>query len=308
MKKPFKFRYVDEIVGGFVLAIVFLLVTGVILAGLAQSWFEPKTELRLAFPPEGSAGVQKGAEVVVLGTPVGTVERIQVNDDASMVATLIIRGEFTRFIRQDSEAILKKKFGVAGDAFIEITKGSGPALQGGVFPTPARKDTELLEMAQELVKQVRETTVPLLEQIRKAAEEYTALAADMRKPEGHLQQILANVEALTADLQKGEGTAGKLLKDPATVMNINKTIDSVNAAIVSVNDRLHQLEAILADVKKTTGALPEAMLQAQDTLRETETLIEGIQKHWLLRKYVNQASTLERIPIEETRFPEVNKP
>jgi phospholipid/cholesterol/gamma-HCH transport system substrate-binding protein len=308
MKKPFKFRYVNEIVGGFVLFVVTLLVTGVILAGLAQSWFAPKFKLRVSFPPEGSAGVQIGAEVVILGTTVGKVERIEVNDDGSMVGTLVIRGEFTRFIRQDTQALLKKKFGVAGDAFVELTKGNGPVIEDGVLPSAAKKDTEILEMAQELVERVREALVPLLEQIRKAAEEYTGLAADMRKPDGHLQQILAHVEALAADLQKGEGTAGRLLKDPSTVENVNKTIESVNLTVLSVNERLRQLEAILTDIKKTTGALPEALTQTQDTLRETETLVEGIQKHWLLRKYVDQAAPSERIPLEDMRIPGEKEP
>jgi phospholipid/cholesterol/gamma-HCH transport system substrate-binding protein len=241
---------------------------------------------------------------VILGTQVGNVQQILVNDDGSMEGQLQIRGQFVRFIRQDSQAILKKKFGVAGDAFVEITRGTGPAIADGKLPAAAKKDTELLKLLQDLLENVRAAILPLLQQVTKAAEEYTGLAADLRKPDGHLQQLLARLEEVAAGLQKGEGTAGKLLKDPATIQSVNATIAGVNDAITTVNGRLRQIEAILDDVKKTTGALPEAMLQAQDTLRETEVLIDGVQKHWLLRSYVEQAPSSERIDPADVRAPE----
>jgi phospholipid/cholesterol/gamma-HCH transport system substrate-binding protein len=304
MNRPFKFRYVNEIVGGFVLLIVAALLVGVVLIGRAQQWFEPRFELRVRFPASGSEGIQKGADVVILGTQVGSVQEIVVNDDGSMEGQLQIRGQFVRFIRQDSQAILKKKFGVAGDAFVEITRGIGPAIEDGALPAAAKKDTELLQVVQDILENVRSAVLPLLEQVTKAAAEYTGLAADMRRPDGHLQQLLARLDEVAAGLQNGEGTAGKLLKDPATIQSVNAAITNVTVTIALVNSRLREVEAILADVKKTTGALPESLLQAQDTLRETEVLIEGVQKHWLLRSYIEQAPSSERINPADVRAPE----
>jgi len=80
VSKPFKFRYVNELTGVFVIVIVALLVVGVLFAGRAQRWFEPVYELRIVFPPEGTFGLQKGAEINILGTPVGTVDRIEVTE------------------------------------------------------------------------------------------------------------------------------------------------------------------------------------------------------------------------------------
>jgi phospholipid/cholesterol/gamma-HCH transport system substrate-binding protein len=304
MNRPFKFRYVNEIVGGFVLLIVAALLVGVVLIGRAQQWFEPRFELRVRFPASGSEGIQKGAEVVILGTQVGSVQEIVVNDDGSMEGQLQIRGQFVRFIRQDSQAILKKKFGVAGDAFVEITRGIGPAIEDGALPAAAKKDTELLQVVQDILENVRSAVLPLLEQVTKAAAEYTGLAADMRRPDGHLQQLLARLDEVAAGLQNGEGTAGRILKDPATIQSVNAAITNVTVTIALVNSRLREVEAILADVKKATGALPESLLQAQDTLRETEVLIEGVQKHWLLRSYIEQAPSSERINPADVRPPE----
>ena len=289
MAKPFKFRYVNEIAGGFVLAVIILLVIGIFVAGHAQGWFERHTLLTLNFPPEGSLDLQKGAEVVILGTRVGSIEDIKVKTDGSMNGQVLIKGHFIRFVRADSRAIVKKKFGLAGDAYLEITKGSGVQLGNGGVLT-AVKDTEITEMIQDAVKQVREVTLPAIEQARKAIEEYTHLAADLRNPEGHLQKLIANLDEVSASIAKGEGTVGQLTKDPALA-------NELRSITGKINDSLAEVKKILSDVHVTTGVLRNesqdlsgTVLQTRETMAETEKLIVGIQNHWLIRGYIEQDS------------------
>jgi len=52
-----------------------------------------------------------------------------------MEAQANIRRDFFRFVRADSSAVVKRKFGVAGDSFFEITRGQGkplPEKQGSI--------------------------------------------------------------------------------------------------------------------------------------------------------------------------------
>lgn len=280
MNKPFKFRYVNEIVGGFVLLVVAALITGIILAGKAQEWFTPVYELRLSFPEEGSLGVQKGAEVQILGTTVGSVTGIRVREDGRMRGRLTVKGDFIRFVRLDSKAIVRKKYGIAGDAYVEITQGKGPERELEM-PLVVSKDTEITEIAQDILKRLQETTVP-------AIEEYTALAADLRSTNGPLMKLLANLEQITAGLERGEGSAGQLLRDPALASELTRILEQVNTS-------LGEVQKILADVKATTAQLPAAaqtvgrevedlpgmVVQSQATLREAERLIQGIQQNWL---------------------------
>ena len=302
MAKPFKFRYVNEIVGAFVLIVAAAMLVAVILMGRAQGWFEPEYTLRVKFPEEGSYGVKKGAAVSILETQVGTVNEVGVNPDGTMEGILKIRGRFIQFIRSDSWAILKKQFGVAGDAFIEITRGyDDPLPSGSALPNPAVRDTQIVELVQDLVKQVKQVLVPLLEQVQKAAEEYTLLAKDLRDPQGHVQQTLAHLNGVTAGLERGEGTAGKLLKDPSTANNVNDAVTSLKASLA-------ELQRIMADVKAATADLPEMAGQTRETLREAEILMEGIQKHWLLRKYMEPAPSSGRISPSEVGAQEGAKP
>lgn len=302
MSKPFKFRYVNEIVGTFVLLVMLALVAGIILAGRAQDWFEKVHEIQLILPVEGSLGLQKGAEVQILGTSVGRVERIRVRDDGSMSGLMTVKGDFIRFVRADSRALVKKKFGVAGDSFVEITKGQGADL-GDEPALVAVKDTELTEIAQDILKQIQDATLP-------AIQEYTQLAADLRSADGPLMKLLAHLEQITGALERGEGSAGQLLRDPAAAREIQRILAQVNSALAEV-------QKILADVKATTAQippmaakvgrevddLPGTVLQTQETIREAERLIEGIQQHWIIRKYVPQPQVPALIPAVQAGGP-----
>ncbi|MCX7010839.1 MAG: hypothetical protein NTY53_26970 [Kiritimatiellaeota bacterium] len=285
MNKPFKFRYVNEITGAFVLLVVALLVAGVVLAGHAQGWFRPEYRLKLIFPPEGSLGVQDGTRIVCLGNTIGTVERIIVADDGAMQGRAKIKGEFFRFLRSDSQALAKKAFGLAGETFIEISKGTATPLPKEGAELACQNDTEML-------KQIQST----IEKIQKTIDEFRGLASDLRSTNGPVLQLVGRINEITAGIQKGEGPVGKILRDPQMAQQLA--------------DTLTQIQKILADVKQTTGQLPAiaktasgevrdasgVMLQTQSAIREAEKLVEGLQKHWLIRKYVDQVTAPERVP------------
>ena len=146
-----------------------------LLAGHAQEWFVPVQRYHLDFPVEGSLGIQKGSSVEILGAAVGKVERISVAPDGHMTGELSVKGDFIRFVRADSQAIVKKRYGIAGDAFIDITKGKGAEL-----PAESRlevtRDMELTFLLANLLEQIRSTTVPAVEELQKTVVEYGKLA------------------------------------------------------------------------------------------------------------------------------------
>ncbi len=293
--KPFQFRYVNEIVGGFVLLVVVLLLAAVIVAGRAQGWFEPVYRIHLDFPPQGSLEVQIGTPVQILGATVGRVEEIDVDEDGFMTGLMTVKGDFYQFVRTDSQAIVKKKFGIAGDAFIEITKGSGPALPTGAGLV-AIKDSDLNELLEQLLSQVRDATLPLLESVKKAADEYAGLAAELRSPEGALLRVMANVEAITRKIEQGEGPAGRLLGDPALADEIQGIVNQVAQILADVKAATVNLPPMADTVNREVQDLPGTVWQTQQAIREAERLITGVQQHWLIRKHIPQAELTPLIP------------
>lgn len=158
--------------------------------------------------------------------------------------------------------MVRRAFAVAGDAYVEITRGFGEPLSEERPYIPLVRDTELVELAEALLDEVRETTVPAIEQLRQLLEESTALVEDLRDPSGPVQEILAG---------------------------LNDAIDEINLILNHVSDATVQLPDMAFRVAGELEDLPGLVYQTQATLQEAEVLIEGIQRHWLIRRHIEKA-------------------
>src|SRR5438552_5481215 len=128
MEERFKFRHVHAITGTFVLVVLGVLIAALVLAGRSQRWFIGNVTVRIILPEGGAAGIRQGSEVYFLGTLMGTVSDVSVDPAGRMEARVNIRRDFFLFVRSDSSALVKRKFGLVGDAYFEITRGHGQTL------------------------------------------------------------------------------------------------------------------------------------------------------------------------------------
>lgn len=295
MKKPFKFRYVNEIAGAFVLMALALLIAAIVITGRAQGWFEPTLDIRAEFPMEGTMGLRRGSEIRVLDTPAGVVLDIEPREDGVLEGRFQVRGRFEQYLRMDSTGVVRRTFGVAGDAFLEITRGFGDPLPPEHPFIPVIKDTELLDLAEELLEEVRATTVPAIEQLQSLLAEATELTRELRDPERDVQQMLASINTIIQDIEAGEGTLGQLLRDPALAENLEmlsvhllQSVEELNEILGVVTEATEQLPRMADRLAGELEDVPGLVYQTQATLQEAEVLIEGIQRHWLLRRYVDR--------------------
>ena len=53
---------------------------------------------------------------------------------------------------------------------------------------------------------------------------------------------------------------------------------------------------IMGRLEGEMQTLPGLIMQTEETLRQIEKLVIGMQKHWLLREYVEQQTPMTRIP------------
>lgn len=245
MNQPFKFRYVNEITGVFVLSAFGLLIVGIFLAGRAQGFLEPKFKLYSDFATEeGSFGLQKGSDVRIRDAVAGTVASIVPSSNGILRATMVIKESFHPFVHMSSQAVVKKALIITGDAYIDISSGniSDPLLPNGSM-IACRKDTQIIEQATKLIDDLHTNTIPVLKQLKVVLDEVGPLAVQAKKT-----------------FQEGE-----------TVLHDN---------------------------------VPGVLLQAQDTLRSAQITLEALQRHWLLRKYVEPADSQTIIPPATINLPE----
>jgi len=89
----------------------------------------------------------------------------------------------------------------------------------------------LREQLPRLAKQFEDLGRNLNEMVNQGKPELTGLLMDVRKLTQNLQGTSENVKAITDKMNRGEGTIGKLLNDPATVDKLNLAVDNVNSML-----------------------------------------------------------------------------
>src|SRR6185295_4263461 len=148
-----------------------------------QRWFKSRVTVRIALPEAGAAGIRQGSEVYFLGTLVGSVSYVKVDATGRMEAETSIRRDFFRFVRADSSAVVKKKFGVAGDSFFEITRGEGqPLPEKNAAIVCNEQFQSALEAA---VEEVRREAILVLKKVNGGLETWTKLGADLGDTRRH---------------------------------------------------------------------------------------------------------------------------
>jgi phospholipid/cholesterol/gamma-HCH transport system substrate-binding protein len=317
MKQRFKFRHVNEITGTFVILVVVVLIAAIVWMAYNQRWFRGTVTLRIVLPEAGAAGIRQGSEVYFLGTLVGTVSDVIVDAAGRMEARTRIRSDFFRFVREDSSAVVKKKFGVAGDAYFDITRGMGEPLPKKDASIVCRELPGTMETA---IEEVRSAVLPVLQKLSVGVDTWTTLGAklspgadawtrlgtNLSESRQHLDQLIARVDGLVAGVEQGKGTAGKLLTDPAVADELKTILDKGNASMDQLQGILKEVQLTGTDLSAVSEALaveakdlPGLVLQTQQTLYELERLIEGIEKVWPIRSHIEQRQPNTRIPPSE---------
>ncbi len=271
MDKPIRYRHVNEAVGAFVLIVALLLVGSVVLTGRVQNWFEPVTTFEILLPEEGSMGLQVGSGVQVLGTQVGRVRELRVDQTGQMRAVVSVRGDFMNFVRTDSEVLIRRKYGVAGDAYIEITRGDGRYLAESDVTLRAQPPTDFTAELQTVVREFSEVGIPMLESIDNAANSIARLTDTLNDPTGDLRKTLARIEAMTAGLQRAEGLLGKLLRDPEVAQRFEEILADTGSS-------MDQLNALLAEARKAAADLPEITSTLRSQSRRVPEMIDQVHK------------------------------
>lgn len=305
MEKRFKFRHVNELTGLFVLGVVALVLAGVISGGHSQHWFARKYVFDVRLPEQGAFGLRRGDEVLILGVTAGFVDDIRVAEDNRMNARVKIGRDFQRFVRIDSIATLKKAFGVAGDSLMEITRGTNAPLPANDPTIVCVATEELPARIERVLEEFRAGLVPFVEKAGDTLDEWTKLGTDLRKTDEKLHQLIVRLDALALGVEQGKGTVGQLLTDPTLaeaaqklLARANETIDefpgvmtNLNAAVANVQKGTLRLPEITGALANEAKDLPGLVQQTQASMRELERLIEALQRHWLVRKYVYKTNS-----------------
>jgi phospholipid/cholesterol/gamma-HCH transport system substrate-binding protein len=317
--QEFESRRVHQITGTFVLMVVLVLIAAIVWTGSSQRLFKSNITLRIKLPEAGAAGIRQGSEVYFLGTLVGSVHNVLVDTNGRMEARTFIRHDFFRFVRADSSAVVKRKFSLAGDSFFEISRGEGAPLPEENASILCKE--QLQSALEAAVEEIRGETLLALKKMTAGLDVWAALGTNLIESGERVDQLIARADNIAMNLQQGKGTAGKLLNDPSTadeletlLLNANHSLDGLQITLKnleSASGNLQQastnLPSLGAALDRDAKEMPALILQTRTSMVELERVIEAVQRHWMLRKYVNKTNPAPRQPLAAGDEPE-NKP
>jgi phospholipid/cholesterol/gamma-HCH transport system substrate-binding protein len=322
MQSHFKFRHVNEWVGLFVLGVAALVLTGIFFSSHSQRWFGRKFTLDVLLPQAGTSGLRRGDEVFILGVSAGLVQDVIVQDDGRVKAHVKIRRDFERFVRADSTASIKKAFAVAGDSFMEISPGTGPSLKGDNPTIVCLASEDSLGRIEKIVSDLQAELIPLVKKAAIGLEEWTALGTDLQKTRSELSGLFARWDRLAEGLEQGKGTVGRLLTDPELAAEAQSLLaraslamsqfqtmaTNLNAAATNIETGAVRVPEIANALAKEMKDLPGLVHQTQISMVELERLIEALQRHWIVRKYVDPSDPVSMRSVPDKMEAEEKSP
>ncbi|HEY1383044.1 MAG TPA: MlaD family protein [Dongiaceae bacterium] len=302
-------RYTNEWVGALVIAAVALLLIAALQAGVLRDWFKPTEELRLVLPAAGVAGLQAGDDVEILGTKAGRVERVVLDPNQQMYAMLQIDEQATAFIRRDSKAVIRRRFGVAGAAFVDISRGTSAEMDWTYAVIEATTERAPSDSVSALIDEVRQKVFPILDNAGRVTQALAEIVERVNRGEGNLGRLMVDqslvqqteatvgsardamtaLNALVAELQKSAGNLSALTEKAGGPEGVPAVLDQADAALASLRKILddvsvasQRMPAISKNVEGTTASLPALLTQLQVTIQKLDQLVAQLRSSWLL--------------------------
>lgn len=270
----------------------------------------PKATLRVLLPEDGVAGLSVGADVEVLGTRAGTVGRVVIAPRQRMYAEVQVEDQAKVFIRRDSSAVVRKRFGVAGAAYLDVARGTGPELDWNFAVIEATTERAPTETVSAIIDELSGKVVPILDDLGRAAKALADTMEGLRRGDGFVGRVLTDRElppeigAILAEARSAAEGARRVLESleaasgdaaritaaaastgggvPALLRRLDTTLATLQRSLGDVARATPRLPQAMRSAEQASGALPPVLMQSQQTARELELLLGQLRGLWLL--------------------------
>lgn len=213
--------------GVFVVLGTILLLIAAYLIGNRQNMFGKTFPLSATF--KNANGLQTGNNVRFSGINVGTVSKIEMINDTTIMVHMIIEEKMLDQIKKDAIATIGSD-GLVGSMLVNIVPGTG--------------ESALIKPGDELVSYSKIATQDMLSTLNVTNENAAMLTSDLLK--------------VTQSLIKGKGTLGKLLNDTLMASDLQQTISNLKQTSKQANTAISELNRMIGSVdfeKSAAGVL-----------------------------------------------------
>ncbi len=292
-KQP-QFRYVNEAVGGFVLLTILIFIIAIVQSARIKEWFDPGETLRVNLPGDGLLllGLSEGSVVEILGTKVGEVHKIVVRDNRQTYAEVHLNRVMLPFVRRDSEVFIRKRFGVTGNAYMDISRGIGTKLDWEYAVLDAEVDRTPIENANKVINEIRSKVMPIIDDSHQVVLTLMKFVEKLNEPQGILQSLMvsvnsimsnvnsttsnvnsitSNVSSITGKVDRGQGTVGRLFTEDKLAQELEKLL-------AQINKDSKRLGPIMQELQKTTHNITKITANTNTQIKTLPKITQNVQK------------------------------
>ncbi|AQS87172.1 ABC transporter periplasmic protein [Neoasaia chiangmaiensis NBRC 101099] len=249
-------RFTDEWIGLLVLLCLAVFVAAVVEAGILRNWLTPAAQLRLTLPENGIAGLAVGNDIELMGTRVGSIRAVHLNQNSQMYAVANIDPQFKSFVRKDSTVTIRRRFVVAGASYIDLSRGHGEQMDWEFAELPAKVEPNPADMITHTLADIEKQVVPIMH---------------------NAEAITADLKTVTDNIKAGRGSVGELLSDDtllkradATVLTLQETIERLKPIEGQVTGVLNKADGTMANLRATSADVHRMTPDIHDTIRHAD--------------------------------------
>jgi hypothetical protein len=324
-----RLRRVEKVVGLFVAAATLLLLAGfayyIYHTAERKGWFVEKCPYFTYV--QSAEGLNVGDPIVLMGFSVGKITTIESQPPGSYYHVFIgfeVLRPYYGYIWSDSKVKIAAA-GFLGKRQIEITVGttgqpSAYEIAGhvtevlyegkrvplarapkGIFIEPDEQPA-LSERAEKLVAQV-EQALPNVLSLTNRLNAVLDNTAQLTSNANHLvvgaQPVVTNLAEITTNLRNPKGSLGEWIIPTNMQSQLAATIGGVNTNLNSLNATLLNLASITSNLNTQVQNNDAILAELSRLVVETDDLVQGLKRHWLLKSAFPQSGTNAPQPLLE---------
>ncbi len=256
----------EQRIGAFFLVGLVLLFLAIELT-LGLGVLHPRWPLYATF--RDVQGLDRGAEVRLAGIRAGRVADLRIDGGHVVVAMEIDRGVT---VKKDSVARLDFR-ALSGERFISLSLGTPTATPAAPGDTIAGETPPGFAEVFDQLSGVAESVTALADSLRTRSDRLLSDLGDLvEENRGALGALTTNVASITDKLDRGTGTLGLLLNDPALYERATQTLGDVRQSVRDLGQVAHGLasgQGTLGKLLTEDGGLYAEMRETVDDLSET---------------------------------------
>lgn len=314
--------------GIFVAAALILFVVAVYLIGSKGNLFSPTKDVFSSF--KDIRGLVVGNNVRFAGINVGTVKNIRIISDTSVVVTMSIREDYSKYIYKNSKVQIGQE-GLMGGKIVLISSGTpetgvieendylivaeGLDIQGMIAQaqTMLREATQTVSNLNSVTDKINEGDGDIA-RLLNGNDLTTQLGIATRK----LNNSMSDVNEITKKVSNGQGDLGKLISDDAITDQLSGIMESLHVTSVKANVVVEELQQTVHAINYGEGVLPRllhdkelglsvdtALTRVDQGVFEVTRAAETIADSWIFRLFSKKKKDInnQSQPVTTKRQP-----